>query len=1104
MSAGKTAGRHVGRIGFVLLVVSLLFAGVAIVGILALTGRPIGLPVWAVAEVERRVNDALDTNLAGAGVSIGAIEVMVEADWTPRLRLEDLRFLQGQGTTLFALPDLRVAFDPAAFVTQGALLPTRLRLIGGNIALKRQLDGTLDLRFGNNGGGPPIDGLTGLLAAIDTGLQTPFLSQLKGIEAEAASLTIEDARSGRVWNVGDGRILLENRPDSLAAELGLTLVGGGAAPAQALVTMIHPKGQAQVRLTATFDRVAASDIALQAPVLAWLSVLDAPISGRIAAEISAQGVTALDAEMQIAAGALRPDQVARPIAFDGVTMRLGYDPSLGRIALTDLTVDSSSLRLKAVGQAFPLGADGAILSGPLGGRLPTAFMGQVEIREAQIDPDGLFERPLVFTKGAMDARLTLDPFRLDIGQIALIEEKGRRLSLSGKVGVQPDGWQVALDLGLDAIAHDRLLQLWPRALVKGTREWVGQNVAKGLLTDVKAALRIVPGQEPRLSLGYEFDGAEVTFLRTLPPIRDGSGRSSIEGATYTLVLDKGTVEAPIGGDIAVAGSVFTVPDILAKPPRAEIRLKTESAITAALSLLDLPPFGFMTKAGLPADLGKGRAVVDTVLSLPLVRRVELKDVDYRVSGSLLTVSSTVLIKGKTVSAEALSLQADPTGLQIFGKGTLGKVPFDVTYSQGFSAQDKGQSRIEGKIDLSPATVAEFGLGLPDGMVRGTGRADLTIALQKGAQGTLKLSSDLAGLDLSLPQIGWSKPAGGRGTLEVEATLGQPPQISRLRLQGAGLDAVGSIDLRNGGGLERARFTRVTLNDWLDAPVDLVGRQAGQAPDVVLAGGTVDLRRFDRPAGSGQGAGSGGTLRLGLDQLIVSDGIRLTGFRGDFNQRQGFSGTFQARVNGEAAVTGTVIPARNGLAVRVQSADAGATLRSAGIFSSARGGALDMQLTPRAQNGHYDGRATIRNVRVRDANVLAELLSAVSVVGMLEQLNGEGILFGDASAEFIITPQAIEISRGSAIGASLGVSMAGLYGTQTKKLALQGVISPVYLLNGIGAALTRKGEGLFGFNYALRGTSDNPQVQVNPLSILTPGMFREIFRRPAPELRRQSQ
>ena len=65
--------------------------------------------------------------------------------------------------------------------------------------------------------------------------------------------------------------------------------------------------------------------------------------------------------------------------------------------------------------------------------------------------------------------------------------------------------------------------------------------------------------------------------------------------------------------------------------------------------------------------------------------------------------------------------------------------------------------------------------------------------------------------------------------------------------------------------------------------------------------------------------------------------------------------------------------------------------------------------------------------------------------------------------------------------------------------MQGVISPVYLLNGIGALFSKRGEGLFGFNYSLRGKASDPDVGVNPLSILTPGIFREIFRQPPPEL-----
>ncbi|MDN5788190.1 hypothetical protein, partial [Pseudorhodobacter sp.] len=50
-----------------------------------------------------------------------------------------------------------------------------------------------------------------------------------------------------------------------------------------------------------------------------------------------------------------------------------------------------------------------------------------------------------------------------------------------------------------------------------------------------------------------------------------------------------------------------------------------------------------------------------------------------------------------------------------------------------------------------------------------------------------------------------------------------------------------------------------------------------------------------------------------------------------------------------------------------------------------------------------------------------------------------------------------------------------------------------------AIFTRKGEGLFGFNYHITGTAKVPDVSINPLSILTPGMFREIFRAAPPKL-----
>src|SRR5690606_40359641 len=54
-----------------------------------------------------------------------------------------------------------------------------------------------------------------------------------------------------------------------------------------------------------------------------------------------------------------------------------------------------------------------------------------------------------------------------------------------------------------------------------------------------------------------------------------------------------------------------------------------------------------------------------------------------------------------------------------------------------------------------------------------------------------------------------------------------------------------------------------------------------------------------------------------------------------------------------------------------------------------GGRLDLTLRPSGPGRDYDGTLTIRQFRVTGVPALAELLDAISVVGLLTQLNGPG-------------------------------------------------------------------------------------------------------------------
>ena len=795
--------------------------------------------------------------------------------------------------------------------------------------------------------------------------------------------------------------------------------------------------------------------------------------------------------LEIGGGAISPAEGVAPIPFEGGKAYLTYDRASQLVRFTHLAFDSRAVRLRASGQA---------LMRDMTGGVPGTILGQIAVNDLQLDPEGLFVTPARFSQGRADVRLRLDPFRAELGQVQLTEGD-TLLGAKGAIAAGEGGWRVRLDTTINSIDQPGLIALWPPAVVPKTRDWVAQNVTTGELRNVHAALRMTPGAEPRLALGYEFRGAEVRVVRSLPPVQEGRGFSTILDSRHALMVEEGHVIPPSGGQVEVAGTTMVVPDVRIKPAPAVVDLLTRSPIPAALSLLDQKPFEFMKKAGRPTDLATGWAEAHTRLQLPLRNRLGPGEVIFDVSAKLSDLRSDQVVPGRVLEADTLRLRADNAGLELRGKGRLSGVEFDAAWRQDFGPGAKGRSRVEGYVEVSPQGLSALGIALPKGMVGGAGWGHIALDLVAGQPPRFDFVTDLKGISLAIPEVGWRLAGAAKGRLAVSGRLGAPPAIERLELKAPGLEARGTLSLRAQGGLERARFDSLRIGAWFEGAADLVGRRAA-APDVVVRSGRFDLRRAEF-ARAGAGSGAGGTrISATLDRVQITDTIALTGFRGDIATRGGVSGQFTARLNGAAPIAGTLAPAPGGrVAARITAADGGAAIAASGIFSKARGGALELNLTP-AGKASYDGQLRITDLRVRDAPALASMLSAASGVGLLEQLGGEGIPFAEVTSRFRLTPQGVSVTSGEAIGASMGVTMAGNYYPDSGRLDMRGVISPFYIVNGIGQVVSRRGEGLFGLNYTLTGAADAPRITVNPLSILTPGLFRDIFRRDPPQLQVQ--
>jgi hypothetical protein len=581
----------------------------------------------------------------------------------------------------------------------------------------------------------------------------------------------------------------------------------------------------------------------------------------------------------------------------------------------------------------------------------------------------------------------------------------------------------------------------------------------------------------------------------MPVITGGSGHASLGDNQFTLVVSQGGVTAETGDRLDASGSVFHVPDTREKPSSAEISIRASGPLTAGLSILSNPPVRLLERANRPLDMAVGQAHIQAQVDLPLQGNLTPDLVNYSVEAVVTDARSEVLVANRILEADSARIAIVNQQVQISGDMRLDGVPLSAAWER--VAGSEPGSRVTGTVALGADTVDAFDLPLPAGMISGRGRGQYSIDMKAGQAPKLTLTSDLAGVGLSLAGLGWTKSPDARADLKLEAELGTVPNVSVLALSAPGLDLNGRLLFGEDGQFRQAAFDRVRVGNWLDGGARLSPRAGGRPPAIALRGGTLDLRALPRQRG---GQSSRGPIELSLDTLIVSDSLRLSQVSGKIDAGQGgLSGVFEARLNGQTAVRGTVVPANAGTAVRVQTADAGGVLRDAGLTPNANGGTMDLVLTPivGAPSGTYDGQFLIEGMRLRNAPVMADLLDAISVVGLLNQLSGPGIHFDTIDGSFRLSPDRLFLSEAAAIGASMGISAEGAYDLASKNMDFAGVVSPVYFLNGIGSIVSRRGEGLFGFNYRVTGSTEDPKVGVNPLSILTPGIFRDIFRRSPP-------
>lgn len=1075
----KWLRRHpVLRFVFALGSILTLTACVIVAGVvMTLKSRDVAVP----SVVRNYVAQQLAQTLPEIVIDYDQLRLGLADDWHPQLILQNVALSQPERAPFLQLSNIQIEFAPESLVAGGLLL-TDVSLAGAGVALKRAQDGTIRLRFMTTApdAAAGVD-LFEALDVIDTTLADPSFERFSRISLSGLTVQFDDARADRRYVVDGARMDLSRQADILRIRADMALLSGGADIATLELNYDSPIGQRRAEFGVTVSDMPARDIADQSPALAWLSPLDAPISGALRGGWDdTAAVLPLNATLQIGAGQIQPSDQVRPIPFDQARAYFSYNPALQSIEFAEISVQTPDTKLTATGYADLLGTQTD----------PRGFIGQFQFSNVTANPLGLFEQPLSVSQASLDFQLGLTPFDLEIRNFYLQDAaSGAQVIATSRVRAPQSGWDVAVDAMTQKTDLDTVLRFWPLGFKPNPRKWVADNIAAAVLHDVQFSLRASGQQKPTALTSFWFDQAQFKALRTFPEIHEASGKFQAYDYRTTVVLDQGQITSPKGGTITLNDSHFVIADSRIKPSPAQVTLNYDAAIPDLMWLLDHDPIKLVSRLKRDADFVAGRATGQAELNFILRPGLQEPDIGYSVFADLRDVTSSVLIPDRQFAASALTLELKDRELLISGNALVNQVDVNGAFRASVGVAPKFDPVATVRSNVGQADLVKLGIATPEGLFSGKADAEMQITFAKGVAPEFTVTTDLVGISARLNPLGWAKGKNRAGQLDISGAFAAGRALENISLSAAGLTATGR-GVFDGPRFQSLNFDRVTFGSGLNAPVVV----PAQGPIKIL-GGRASLPPNRSKSGSSAGS-QGRELTVRLDRLDLSESYFLTQFSADFAADG--SGVFRGVLNDRVRVDGRVSSPNAGRVVDVTAKNAGRVLDTIGLVTDASGGAMQFTLTPRAAGG-FDGSATMRDVNIYKAPVLLNLLNTLSVVGLLDQLRGAGLFMNEIDAKFRVKDDQVIIENATALGPSVGISLNGYYNSQDRILDMQGVLSPLYILNGIGSIFTQKGEGLLGFNFNLTGNVDTPRIDVNPMSIFTPAMFRNLFRHPPPVL-----
>ena len=700
-----------------------------------------------------------------------------------------------------------------------------------------------------------------------------------------------------------------------------------------------------------------------------------------------------------------------------------------------------------------------------------------------------------------------------------LEIKTKQGSITGNGSLdfaEPGVGNLKLDLVSDRMAVSDFKQIWPLFLAPKVRDWAKNGLLGGEVrsAEIKVDFPLqllsdpTPFSKQHIQAIIKVSGVSVKTAGDLPRLLNANGEIRYQGVETKVLINDATAKVVGYPTVKFTNGQFVVSDYNSKPLSANLSFDVSSSASSLVAITSKRPLNVEPINGLEASNVAGSVKSSVKTELVLLSNSDIKTKSWSVNSTVQNGSSQKKIAGRSISSAnvKVALSSSSAVANVKGKAKIDGVQADIALLQpldGTAAKNSVTMQLDDK--------ARKKLGIETGEVI---KGPIAVSIGSERNGGTSITVDLKDATLSFPWIGWSKGKGVSATASFSMfEKNGVTELKDIRLKGKRFSAGGSI-VADKSGLRSAKLKNIKLNKTDDLDLQLTRTKAGY--DVAVNARSYDARAIIKSALNNKRASAGKGLRVNVKGSVR----RLLGFNGQILSRVAIDlsqrgsnvnrAILKAVAAGDASTVFELAPSNGLVQTKIRTQNAGSVLAFLGVYSKLSGGSMTALLT-KDKSGISRGTIQAQNFKLLNEPRLAALLKAPSnnvdglsedkVRRVLRSVPTKNARVDSLLAEIIKQPGNLRITRGRLSGGDASAAFEGTVYDRNNRMKINGTFLPGRAFNTliskiplIGLAFGNgKTSGLLGITFQLRGAYNNPQIRVNPLSIIAPGVFRKLFK-----------